>query len=94
MELPHVPVVEAGSAFCQHSGVCRHEMWLFGDGIDHNHHCVEAVCVGEFHDEVNTDLLPESLGHWKWVEQANQLASEDLVSEAGLTGLGVLSNVS
>ena len=69
-------------------------MWLFGDGIDHNHHRVEAVCVREFHDEVNTDLLPASLRYGERVEQADRLASEDLVSEAGLTGSGVLSNVS
>ena len=69
-------------------------MQPFGDRIDHNHHCVEAVCIGEFHDEVDTDLLPVSLGYGEWVEQADWLASEDLVSEAGLAGSGVLSDVS
>ena len=69
-------------------------MQPFGDGIDHNHHCVKAVCIREFHDEVNADSLPASLGYGEWVEQAYQSASEDLVSEAGLAGSGVLSDMS
>ena len=52
------------------------------------------LCVSEFHDEVDTDSLPASLRYGKQVEQADQLASEDLVLEAGLPGLGVLSDVS
>ena len=69
-------------------------MQPFGDRIDHNHHRVEAVRIGEFHDEVDTDSLPASLGYGERVEQANRSASEDLVSEAGLAGLGVLPDVS
>ena len=66
----------------------------FGDGIDHNHHRIEAVHIGEFHDEVDTDSLPVSLGYGERVEQADQSASEDLVSEAGLAGSGVLPDMS
>ena len=50
--------------------------------------------VWEFHDEVDTDSLPAALGYREWVEQADQSASQDLVSEAGLASSGVLSNVS
>ena len=66
----------------------------FGDGIDHNHHRVEAVRIGEFHDEVDTDSLPASLGYGERVEQADRSVLEDLVSEAGLAGSGVLPDVS
>ena len=52
------------------------------------------MCVREFHNEVDTDLLSVSLGYGKWVEQANWSASEDLVLEAGLAGSGVLSDMS
>ena len=69
-------------------------MQLLGDGIDHNHHRVKAVHIREFHNEVDTDLLPVSLGYGEWVEQADRSASEDLVSEAGLAGSGVLSDMS
>ena len=69
-------------------------MWPFGDGINHNHHRIKAMHIGEFHDEVNTDSLPASLRYGEWVEQAYRSVSEDLVSEAGLAGLGVLSDVS
>ena len=69
-------------------------MWPFADRINHNHHCIEAVCIREFHDEVNTDLLPASLRYGERVEQAYRSALEDLVSEAGLAGSGVLSDVS
>ena len=66
----------------------------FGDRIDHNHHHVEAVRIREFHDEVDTDSLPASLRYGERVEQADRSVSEDLVSEAGLAGSGVLPDVS
>ena len=50
--------------------------------------------VREFHDEVDTDSLPAALGYRERVEQADRSALEDLVSEAGLASLGVLSDVS
>ena len=43
-------------------------MWLFGDGVDHDHYHVKPMHVREFHDEVDTDLLPAALGYREWVE--------------------------
>ena len=69
-------------------------MQPFGDRVNHNHYCIKPMRIQEFHDEVDTDSLPAALGYMEWVEQADQSVSEDLVSEAGLASLGVLSDVS
>lgn len=93
MKLPHILEIEVSQPEHRDYGVCGYEVASLAHQIHHDHHCVEAMQIREFHNEVDAHYIPSLLRDCKGVQLTKWFLFLGLGAKTHVTCLAVLANI-